>query len=173
MKVFTKRYGRVIDRDDVVIKKVTADRVAGCVTYPYKPYARHFDVKLHPGNKFFVGTGSGKAVYYLNRSDTPEANIAAAFKAAKELLAHNKAENRFNPGGTKEEFICNALEKLDTAKYPGAAAAIGYVHDCFGGTIYGWLYDNVTGAIPYINNDDHLQAYKHRWLDYVIQQFGG
>ncbi len=187
MQYVTGRFGdklKLVVADDTVkphITEITETHVIGyrpvdpetpvTASEKYK-HPTPFRIK-HNGKKFTFGGGSTSCTWNYYFKNVVRRNIVAeAFVAAKELLARNHAENRFN-SGTKEEFICHALEKLDALQYPGAAAAINYVHDCFGSTVYSWLLKNAIGSRQYIDNDDHLQAYKHRWLDHVIKQFGG
>jgi hypothetical protein len=109
--------------------------------------------------------------------------IGEAFKAAKELTARNGKECYYTPNqrDRKYEFICHALNVLQMA-YPGAIGAMGVINDRFKSaangqvrsspTIFVWLAD--VGGVPVSQlTDDRVQAYKHRWLDSVIKEFGG
>lgn len=102
--------------------------------------------------------------------------IAAAFKAAKELTAVDAAgclgDEWHGRGSTgRFEFICHALEKI---ALPGARAAKEIIRDrfhvCGTTSVYVWLME--AANIPaYLLTDDNVQAYKHRWLDSVIKEF--
>jgi hypothetical protein len=102
--------------------------------------------------------------------------IGEAFKAAKELTARNGQECYYTPNqrDRKYEFICHALDVLQLA-YPGAIGAKAVINDRFmvaAPTIFVWLAD--VGGVPVSQlTDDNVQAYKHRWLDSVIKEFGG
>ena len=99
--------------------------------------------------------------------------IAEAFEAAKKITALNGAECI---SGTKFEFICYALKHV---ALPGSAAATAIImrrfvneDGNFVGTIQSWL-SYQANIVSTLLTDDNVQAYKHRWLDSVIEEFGG
>ena len=97
--------------------------------------------------------------------------ICEAFKAAKAITALSAGEccaGGWRGEYGKYEFICHALDKLH--EMPGAKGAKSVIIARFNSTIYGWLNDVAKVPSRYLT-DDNVQAYKHRWLDSVIEEF--
>lgn len=93
--------------------------------------------------------------------------IAAAFRAAKSMLAKP-------PLMLGSNFICIALEysqSLDSARSNAAVdAAIGVIRYrmCGSATLESWLRKHLGVCAA---DEFDMQAYRHRWLDALIEEF--
>ncbi len=102
--------------------------------------------------------------------------IAAAFKAAKKNLSHG------GPEGYGSSYICWAIEdgnrNGDYRVTEAAYAAKAVIERRLGGCVVvtEWLQENVPGfrqAYNAGNGRQLVQAYRHRWVDALIKEFGG
>jgi hypothetical protein len=105
--------------------------------------------------------------------------VSKVFKQAKQYLWDGRYV-----GIRGEEYICHAIEEAARARgirsqtpanapYKRAKQIIGQRISPHG-TLYGWLTPRVKGAYLVLNSNggtQQMQAYRHRWLDALIQEF--
>jgi len=97
--------------------------------------------------------------------------IANAFRLAKQRLARN-SEELFAPGASR--YICYALADV-TLPWGVLNNASNVVCDRI--RPYAFLEDWLNAKIPdydcleYEERRDNVQAYRHRWLDALIEEF--
>lgn len=98
--------------------------------------------------------------------------IANVFRDAKSRLAKNAAECR--PSNlTYEEYICWAIALLQGNHLPHAkSAAKKVISDRLGEdySLETWVISNIPGMYFPVDKNE-LQAYRHRWLDALIEEF--
>ena len=99
--------------------------------------------------------------------------IAEIFRQAKKVLAKNRSDcdYRFNGGSPHEEFICHAIERVGRYSYyrdPALAVIQSRLGDVL--SLESWVIRNVPSA-GYPVDKDEMQAYRHRWLDALIEEF--
>ena len=105
--------------------------------------------------------------------------VSEVFKQAKKKLWDG---NYKKPRG--EEFICHAIFEAaytrgirsHTAAYAPYKRAKLIIEQRIAphGTLYGWLTPKVKEAYRVLNSNggtQQMQAYRHRWLDALIQEF--
>ena len=99
--------------------------------------------------------------------------IAEIFRQAKKVLAKNRSDcdHRFNGRMPHEEYICHAIERVGRySEYRDPALAV--IQARLGDVISleTWVMRNIPGA-TYPVDKDEMQAYRHRWLDALIEEF--
>lgn len=99
------------------------------------------------------------------------AEIAEAFRAAKKRLARERNEWRM---GQKYEFICHALRHSTPAGNQATKIVNARLDSC--GTVTSWVITYAPGAKELANTDpvkfdNEVQAFRHRWLDALIEEF--
>ena len=100
-----------------------------------------------------------------------------ALKAAKEYLVTSEgfSDTAWKEGNTL--FICVAIEiayrakKITSIQKHNAYLFITKCLNCEP-TVISWLRKNVPEAEPYITPQS-IQAYRHRWVDHLIQETEG
>lgn len=113
------------------------------------------------------------------RPTTPNPNIVALLVKAKDLLWDGTGNYNGFEGPTA--YICHAIIDAsgdDGEDKPDVSDAIAHIADClfdaeYGGTTAytGWLYNQEVVIDDY--TDDQIQDARQRWIDQLIQDFGG
>ena len=103
---------------------------------------------------------------------TERKEIAEIFRQAKKVLAKDRydcSSYRVNGHAQYETYICHAIEKVGGfARYPALAviqARLGNVY-----SLESWVIRNIP-SIHFPVDADEMQAYRHRWLDALIEEF--
>lgn len=97
--------------------------------------------------------------------------IAEIFRQAKKVLAKDLSDLSYRVNGRTqyEEYIYHAIEKVGGfARYPALAviqARLGNVY-----SLETWVIRNIPGMYFPVDKNE-LQAYRHRWLDALIEEF--
>lgn len=100
--------------------------------------------------------------------------IAKVFRKAKTILAKNKAEcfaRGFDNKLIYQEYICHSILESCGPSVP-RVAALNVVQSRLGGyySLETWVLRNIPNVGYPVNKDD-MQAYRHRWLDALIEEF--
>lgn len=113
------------------------------------------------------------------RPTTPNPNIVALLVKAKDLLWDGAGNYNGFEGPT--QYICHAIIEAsgdDGEDKPDVSDAIAHIADYlfneeYGGTTtyIGWLYAQDVVIDDY--TDVQIQAARQRWIDQLIQDFGG
>lgn len=113
------------------------------------------------------------------RPTTPNPNIVTLLVKAKDLLWGGMSPYNWFKGPTA--YICHAIIEAsgdDGEDKPDVSDAIAHIEDCLfdekhgGTTTYdGWLYTQEVVVDDYTTVQ--IQAARQRWIDQLIQDFGG
>lgn len=104
---------------------------------------------------------------------TERKEISEIFRQAKKVLAKDLSDCSYLVNGHTqyEEYICHAIEKVGRFdRYRGPALAV--IHDRLDNvySLETWVISNIPGMYFPVDKDE-LQAYRHRWLDALIEEF--
>ncbi len=105
---------------------------------------------------------------------TERKEIAEIFRQAKTILAKDRydcSSYRVNGHTQYETYICHAIEKVGRfARYRDPALAV--IQDRLGNvcSLESWVICNIP-SIHFPVDEDEMQAYRHRWLDALIEEF--
>ena len=115
------------------------------------------------------------------RPTTPNPNIVALLERAKGLLWGGTDVYDMIAGPT--QYICHAIIDAagdDGEDKPDVSDALAHIADCLfdedvgGCTAYvGWLYNQDVVIDDYTDVQIQIQAARQRWIDQLIQDFGG
>ena len=105
--------------------------------------------------------------------DNNRKEIAEIFRQAKKVLAKDRYDCGYRVDGRTlcEEYICHAIErvgKFSDYRDPALAVIQARLGDVI--SLETWVIRNVPG-VEYPVNKDEMQAYRHRWLDALIEEF--
>lgn len=100
--------------------------------------------------------------------------IAEVFRKAKIILAKNRAEclaRGFDNKLIYQEYICHSILESCGPSVP-RVAALNVIKSRLGGyySLETWVLRNIPNVGYPVNKDD-MQAYRHRWLDALIEEF--
>lgn len=100
----------------------------------------------------------------MNYTKQQRTDIANAFKAAKPFLNDGRGREP-----TSTNFICNALEESRVEGWKEAKYIVSArIHP--ESTVLNWLEKQI-GAVEEYSGHPKVQAYRHAWLDQLIEEF--